>query len=103
WMCCPEGWRLFQESCYFISTDKMSWDESEKNCTGMGSHLVVINTEAEQVRLLTNTYETKYYMGLTAYENGQWQWVDQTPYNKMVTFWKPGEPNLLFAEKCVAI
>ncbi|KFP12725.1 C-type lectin domain family 6 member A, partial [Egretta garzetta] len=103
WICCPKGWKRFQEKCYYISDDKMSWTESAQNCTGMGSHLVVINTKAEQVRVVTNAYETKYYIGLTAYENGQWQWVDQTPYKKAATFWKPGEPNLLFAEKCAAI
>ncbi|KFQ98853.1 C-type lectin domain family 6 member A, partial [Nipponia nippon] len=103
WMCCLKGWKHFQNSCYYLSADKMSWAESERNCTGMGSHLVVINTKAEQVRVVTNAYETKYYIGLTAYENGQWQWVDLTPYKKAATFWKPGEPNLLFAEKCAAI
>uniref|UniRef100_A0A8B9IGY1 Uncharacterized protein n=1 Tax=Anser cygnoides TaxID=8845 RepID=A0A8B9IGY1_ANSCY len=49
WKCCPEGWRRFQESCYYFSADQMPWDESQQNCSGMGSHLVVINTEAEQV------------------------------------------------------
>ncbi|NXU64715.1 CLC4A protein, partial [Horornis vulcanius] len=52
---------------------------------------------------VTNIYETKYYIGLAAYNSGQWQWVDQTPYENTVTFWKPGEPNLLFAERCAAI
>ncbi|XP_010298300.2 C-type lectin domain family 4 member E isoform X1 [Balearica regulorum gibbericeps] len=110
WMCCPKGWKRFQESCYYLSEDMMRWAESVQNCTGMGSHLVVINSKAEQEflfnlakRVFTNAYETKYYIGLTAYENGQWQWVDQTPYKKAATFWKPGEPNLLFAEKCAAI
>ncbi|NWT90946.1 CLC6A protein, partial [Lanius ludovicianus] len=103
WMCCPMGWRRFQRSCYFLSTDKMNWAESEQNCTGMGSQLVVINSKAEQVEIVTNIYETKYYIGLSAYKNGKWQWVDQTPYGKTATFWKPGEPNLLFAEKCAAI
>ncbi|XP_032063739.1 C-type lectin domain family 6 member A-like [Aythya fuligula] len=110
WKCCPEGWRPFQESCYYFSGDQMSWDESQQNCSGMGSQLVVINTEAEQEflfrslkGLVTNTYETKYYIGLSAHKTGQWQWVDWTPYKKMATFWKPGEPNLLFAEKCAAI
>ncbi|NXP84512.1 CLC4A protein, partial [Passerina amoena] len=51
----------------------------------------------------TSIYETKYYIGLAAYKNGKWQWVDQTPYESTATFWKPGEPNLLFAEKCAAI
>ncbi|NXE38104.1 CLC4D protein, partial [Ptilorrhoa leucosticta] len=103
WMCCPKGWRFFQASCYFLSFDRMSWTESAQNCTGMGSQLVVINSKAEQVDKVTNIYETKYYIGLSAYKNGQWLWVDQTPYEKTATFWKPGEPNLLFAEKCAAI
>ncbi|XP_027533460.1 C-type lectin domain family 4 member E-like [Neopelma chrysocephalum] len=110
WMCCPKGWRRFQNSCYFLSLDTMSWAGSEQNCTGMGSHLVVINSREEQEFLfnlakekVTNIYETKYYIGLTSYQNGQWQWVDQTPYEKIATFWKPGEPNLLFAERCAAI
>ncbi|XP_061844810.1 C-type lectin domain family 4 member E [Colius striatus] len=110
WACCPKGWRRFQEKCYYLSTDKMPWAESEQNCSGMGSHLVVINSDDEQEFLFnwakevpTKAYETKYYIGLTAYVNGQWQWVDQTPYKKAAMFWKPGEPNLLFAEKCAAI
>lgn len=49
WMCCPKGWKRFKRNCYFLSTDKMSWAESEQNCTGMGSQLVVINSKAEQV------------------------------------------------------
>uniref|UniRef100_A0A8B9R4L7 C-type lectin domain-containing protein n=1 Tax=Anas platyrhynchos TaxID=8839 RepID=A0A8B9R4L7_ANAPL len=110
WKCCQEGWRPFQESCYYFSDDQMPWNESQQNCSGMGSQLVVINTKAEQEflfssvkGLVTNTYETKYYMGLSAHKTGKWQWVDRTPYKKMATFWKPGEPNLLFAEKCAAI
>uniref|UniRef100_A0A8D2NYQ1 Uncharacterized protein n=1 Tax=Zosterops lateralis melanops TaxID=1220523 RepID=A0A8D2NYQ1_ZOSLA len=46
---CSKGWRRFQGNCYFLSSDTMSWAESEQNCTGMGSQLVVINSEAEQV------------------------------------------------------
>uniref|UniRef100_A0A8B9IRR8 Uncharacterized protein n=1 Tax=Amazona collaria TaxID=241587 RepID=A0A8B9IRR8_9PSIT len=49
WECCPKGWKRFQGSCYYLSGDVMSWADSEQNCTGMGSHLVVINSKAEQV------------------------------------------------------
>uniref|UniRef100_A0A493TFW2 C-type lectin domain-containing protein n=1 Tax=Anas platyrhynchos platyrhynchos TaxID=8840 RepID=A0A493TFW2_ANAPP len=81
WKCCPEGWRPFQESCYYFSDDQMPWNESQQNCSGMGSQLVVINTEAEQVMkgLVTNTYETKYYMGLSAHKTGKWQWSEESP------------------------
>ncbi|KAJ7397631.1 hypothetical protein BTVI_133518 [Pitangus sulphuratus] len=64
----------------------------------MGSHLVVINSREEQEFLfnlakekVTNVYETKYYIGLTSYRNGQWQWVDQTPYEKTATYVSEGD------------
>lgn len=47
--CCPTDWVHFQSSCYFFSTNTMSWTSSLKNCSDMGAHLVVINTQEEQV------------------------------------------------------
>ncbi|XP_040450273.1 C-type lectin domain family 4 member A isoform X2 [Falco naumanni] len=83
--CCPKGWKRFQGSCYYLSTDVMSWDDSKQNCTGMGSHLVVINSEAEQDFLSSElrqiSRKENYYIGLSAQEVGQWHWVDQTPFN----------------------
>ncbi|KAF1544154.1 C-type lectin domain family 4 member D, partial [Eudyptula albosignata] len=107
WTCCPKGWKRFQKSCYYTSDDKMPWAESVQNCTGMGSHLVVINTKAEQV-FLTNELQqsrtgTNYYIGLRAQVVGRWQWVDQTPYNEMAAFWRTGEPSNVAIEKCVVI
>nr|XP_038035486.1 C-type lectin domain family 4 member D-like isoform X4 [Anas platyrhynchos] len=101
WKCCPEGWRPFQESCYYFSGDQMPWNESQQNCSGMGSHLVVINTEAEQDFLYKEIRrQMKYqeeginlYIGLRAQEAGQWRWADQTPYNETAAFWRRGEPS----------
>uniref|UniRef100_A0A8C3QRF3 C-type lectin domain-containing protein n=1 Tax=Cyanoderma ruficeps TaxID=181631 RepID=A0A8C3QRF3_9PASS len=85
WTCCPKGWRRFQKSCYFLSLDKMNWAESQQNCTGMGSQLVVINSREEQVLLYELTkrppQRDNFYIGLFAEKVGQWQWVDKTPYN----------------------
>lgn len=47
--CCPLNWIHFQSSCYFFSTNVMSWTASLKNCSSIGAHLVVINTQEEQV------------------------------------------------------
>uniref|UniRef100_A0A8C3FRX8 Uncharacterized protein n=2 Tax=Chrysemys picta bellii TaxID=8478 RepID=A0A8C3FRX8_CHRPI len=58
WTCCPRGWELFQASCYYFSNDIMTWDDSERNCTGMDSHLVVINTGAEQDFIFTRVNGT---------------------------------------------
>ncbi|KFU94542.1 C-type lectin domain family 4 member D, partial [Chaetura pelagica] len=107
WMCCPNGWKLFQNSCYYLSDDKMSWAESEQNCTGMGSHLVVINSKAEQGFLFKELHRSSrgenYYIGLSAQKVGQWHWVDQTPLNESAAFWRAREPSNVDDEKCVVI
>ncbi|KAM4904595.1 C-type lectin domain family 6 member A-like [Sylvia borin] len=107
WTCCPKGWRRFQRSCYFLSTYMMSWAESEQNCTGMGSQLVVINSEAEQVflsdQIKKHSERENFYIGLFAEKVGQWQWVDKTPYNVTAAFWRKGEPNFLPGENCTVM
>ncbi|KAM4670562.1 C-type lectin domain family 4 member A isoform 3-T3 [Amazona ochrocephala] len=107
WECCPKGWKRFQGSCYYLSGDVMSWADSEQNCTGMGSHLVVINSKAEQDFLSKEvkkpTRGENHYIGLSAQKMGQWQWVDQTPFNMTAAFWREGEPSNPDYEKCVVI
>ncbi|NXQ88955.1 CLC4D protein, partial [Nyctibius grandis] len=108
WMCCPTGWKQFQKRCYYLSDDMMSSVESEQNCTGMGSHLVVINSRAEQEFLSKKLLQPSprgenYYIGLSAQKVGQWQWVDQTPFNETAAFWRRGEPSDTDDQKCVVI
>ncbi|XP_057285105.1 C-type lectin domain family 4 member A isoform X1 [Pezoporus wallicus] len=106
WACCPKGWKRFEGSCYYLSGDMMSWADSEQNCTGMGSHLVVINSEAEQDFLSKEVKKPprrdNHYIGLSA-QMGQWHWVDQTPFNVTAAFWREGEPSNPDYEKCVVI
>ncbi|KFP85770.1 C-type lectin domain family 4 member D, partial [Acanthisitta chloris] len=101
WTCCPKGWKRFQGNCYYLSPDRMSWVESEQNCTGMGSHLVVINSAAEQIKKVSGP--ENFFIGLSAEEVGQWHWVDKTPYNETAAFWRKGEPSNTDDEKCVVI
>uniref|UniRef100_A0A8C8RXZ7 C-type lectin domain-containing protein n=1 Tax=Pelusios castaneus TaxID=367368 RepID=A0A8C8RXZ7_9SAUR len=110
WTCCPLGWEPFQTSCYYFSKDIMNWHASEKNCTGMDSHLASIITGTEQdfisnyiKRTVIGFRVENYFIGLTQQEKGQWHWVDRTPYNASAAFWIPGEPNNLNLENCVAI
>ncbi|NXS73281.1 CLC4E protein, partial [Pandion haliaetus] len=107
WTCCPKGWKRFQKNCYFFSNDMMRSVESEQNCTGMGSHLVVINSEAEQVFLSKEVQSPSrgenYYIGLSAQKVGQWHWVDKTPFNATAAFWRRNEPSNMDDQKCVVI
>ncbi|XP_075409236.1 C-type lectin domain family 6 member A [Tenrec ecaudatus] len=104
WGCCPSTWKPFDSSCYFISTKKENWAKHEQNCVGMGGHLVVINTEAEQNFIIHHLNESfPYFLGLTDPQGkNKWQWIDQTPYKENVRFWHDREPNLS-AEQCVSI
>jgi len=43
------GWKDFEESCYYFSTERMSWREAKEICDDRGAHLVIINSEQEQV------------------------------------------------------
>ncbi|XP_039730185.1 C-type lectin domain family 4 member A isoform X3 [Pteropus medius] len=104
WSCCPNNWKSFSLNCYFISTESKNWTESEKNCSGMKAHLLVINSKDEQ-DFISKKLDKKaaYYMGLSDPEGTRdWQWVDQTPYNKSATFWHQGEPSSP-DERCVIL
>ncbi|KAK2488398.1 hypothetical protein MC885_021361 [Smutsia gigantea] len=104
--CCPLDWIYFQSSCYFFSTNTMSWASSLKNCSNMGAHLVVINTQEEQEFLSRAKPKKKeFYIGLTDQViEGQWRWVDDTPFTESLSFWDVGEPNNIVAvEDCATI
>ncbi|XP_058938590.1 C-type lectin domain family 4 member E-like [Kogia breviceps] len=104
--CCPLNWVHFQSSCYLFSTDTMTWTASLKNCSSMGAHLVVINTEEEQEFLYSMKPKKKeFYIGLTdQVTESQWQWVDGTPFTKSLSFWDIGEPNnIATVEDCATI
>ncbi|XP_047643573.1 C-type lectin domain family 4 member E isoform X1 [Phacochoerus africanus] len=104
--CCPLNWIHFQSSCYFFSTNVMSWTASLKNCSSIGAHLVVINTQEEQEFLFHAKPKRKeFYIGLTDQViEGQWKWVDGTPFTKSLSFWDIGEPNnIVSVEDCATI
>uniref|UniRef100_A0A8C4RJ34 C-type lectin domain-containing protein n=1 Tax=Erpetoichthys calabaricus TaxID=27687 RepID=A0A8C4RJ34_ERPCA len=88
---CPQLWRPFQSKCYFFSTVEMNWTLSQDNCTAMGGHLVIIESEDEQEFLQQEANNTQYWIGLTDSETeGKWLWVDKSPLHDP-KFW--GERN----------
>ncbi|NWX42688.1 CL17A protein, partial [Steatornis caripensis] len=49
---CSAGWKIFEKSCYSFSTETMSWPDAKEICADQGAHLVIINSELEQVSRL---------------------------------------------------
>ncbi|XP_055766464.1 fibronectin-like isoform X4 [Salvelinus fontinalis] len=100
---CPEGWRRFGSSCYYLSTEGKSWEKSRQDCLERGADLVIINSEEEQTFI--NGFESVkwVWIGLTdSVTEGTWKWVDGTPLTTP-RFWWSGEPDGGVGENCVEI
>lgn len=99
---CATNWRLFQNSCYFISTQRNSWRASQTYCQSQGAHLAIILTAEEQTflwDLLPRGYWNSYWFGITDGETeDEWKWVDGTPV--VEGFWEDNEPNNHINEDC---
>ncbi|XP_020351620.1 C-type lectin domain family 4 member E-like [Oncorhynchus kisutch] len=90
--CCPDGWRRFRSSCYYLSTESKTWTESRADCIRGGADLVIINSREEQAFLNKMEKDVHFWIGLTDSEmEGFWKWVDGT--TSATTFWRRGEPN----------
>ncbi|EGV93921.1 Macrophage asialoglycoprotein-binding protein [Cricetulus griseus] len=86
--CCPLHWVEHEDSCYWFSQSGKSWPDADKYCQLENAHLVVVNSMAEQGRL-SNMIT---WMGLTD-QNGPWQWVDGTDFEKGFKHWAPEQPD----------
>ncbi|XP_041123751.1 C-type lectin domain family 4 member D-like isoform X3 [Polyodon spathula] len=98
----PRNLELFNGKCYYFSTDRMNWNSSRDNCTSLGGHLVIIESDGEQKFLSEKAWnitqeanvmkeeEIPHWIGLTdAVTEGTWLWVDGTPLigNVKAKFW----------------
>uniref|UniRef100_A0A673A6Q2 C-type lectin domain-containing protein n=1 Tax=Sphaeramia orbicularis TaxID=375764 RepID=A0A673A6Q2_9TELE len=87
---CPEGWKLFNGSCYFFSTVTGSWETARNNCRNKSADLLIINTKEEKDFI--SGFNRRCWIGLSDREQeGTWTWVDGSPVT--LSFWDTGEPN----------
>ncbi|XP_061111804.1 CD209 antigen-like protein E [Conger conger] len=91
---CLEGWRIHQGSCYFFSSEKVNWLQSQEYCMSKGTHLVIIKNQQEQDFLSSSIRET-HWIGLNDRETeGRWVWVDNTTVDSHGTqHWFGKEPD----------
>ncbi|KAM9399132.1 uncharacterized protein ACWYII_031470 isoform 1-T1 [Salvelinus alpinus] len=98
---CPQGWKKLGSSCYYVSTEYKSWEESRQDCRDRGADLVVINSQEKQTLVNWLCGRRNYvWIGLTdSVTEGTWKWVDDTPLT--TTFWNSGKPYGGVALNCV--
>uniref|UniRef100_A0A3P8ZY42 C-type lectin domain-containing protein n=1 Tax=Esox lucius TaxID=8010 RepID=A0A3P8ZY42_ESOLU len=89
-MKCPNGWKVFGNRSYYVSTEKNNWEYANQDCLKRGAQLVIINNQEEQKFLITLNIRS--WIGLTDRETeGTWKWVDDTPLT--TAYWGDREPN----------
>ncbi|KAM9398882.1 uncharacterized protein ACWYII_031318 isoform 8-T8 [Salvelinus alpinus] len=95
-----EGWRYFDSSLYFLSTETKTWEESRQDCQERGADLVIINSREEQTFVFN--LHLRAWIGLTdSVTEGTWKWVDGTPLT--TGYWGTGQPDNNGQEDCVEI
>ncbi|KAM4603897.1 uncharacterized protein ACJ7VT_018544 [Polymixia lowei] len=74
---CPEGWRRFGCSCYYLSpdTEQKNWSQSRQDCQNRGYDLVVINSQEEME--FVRSLQKLVWVGLSE-QKRNWIWVDGT-------------------------
>uniref|UniRef100_H2M8Y5 Si:dkey-26c10.5 n=1 Tax=Oryzias latipes TaxID=8090 RepID=H2M8Y5_ORYLA len=86
---CPRGWIAYRNYCYFLSTLRLNWDNSQSNCTKVGGSLAVIESQEVQ-NFLSKNGKLNYWIGLKQ-DQSEWKWND----NKMLekSYWKSNPGN----------
>ncbi|XP_031747367.1 asialoglycoprotein receptor 1-like [Xenopus tropicalis] len=98
---CLSGWHFLGTSCYLLSSEAESWEESSVWCRKEGGHLVVINGTAEQDSVLELLNETV-WIGLSDLEaEGDWRWEDGSHIESR--FWLPGQPSNSGDDDCATL
>ncbi|XP_061573034.1 C-type lectin domain family 4 member E isoform X2 [Cololabis saira] len=80
---CAPGWVPYGRSCYFLSTFRLSWADSQRNCSSSGGSLAVITSQDVQ-DFLTTKGNLMYWIGLK-HTDSNWNWVDKSPLQK--SYW----------------
>ncbi|XP_047194764.1 C-type lectin domain family 10 member A-like [Hippoglossus stenolepis] len=91
--CCPLDWKLSGFSCYFFSRSRLSWNESRVWCEEHESHLVILSSDRDWDFVNRNAVPATFWVGLSDWRTGTWEWVDQTPYSMERRRWGPGQPD----------
>ncbi|KAM9449573.1 C-type lectin domain family 4 member E-like [Clarias gariepinus] len=86
------GWRGFNSSLYYISTENKDWEKSRQDCRERGADLAVVNSKGEQEFINKLLCIRVAWIGLSDIDKeGEWKWVDDT--TPSTRFWGRGEPN----------
>eukprot|EP00058_Branchiostoma_floridae_P024333 XP_002609823.1 hypothetical protein BRAFLDRAFT_219540 [Branchiostoma floridae] len=110
---CPDSYSEYNNKCYKLSTEQMTFGEAKAVCQRDGGILAIINAQDTNhlvVKKIRLPYERtlSYWIGLSdAQEEGTFVWTDGTELTASdYTHWRPGNPDNAVVgdgEDCVEI
>ncbi|XP_019642933.1 PREDICTED: versican core protein-like [Branchiostoma belcheri] len=90
---CKSGWSEFENHCYRLYPDKVTWSKANWQCKQHNANLASIKNRAENdfiTDLIKNGFVRKLvWFGMT--QGGRWQWTDGS--RVIYTNWAPGKPD----------
>ncbi|XP_065279814.1 regenerating islet-derived protein 4-like [Emys orbicularis] len=105
---CRSGWMHYQQHCYGLFPEKVSWTDAEMECQHhrKGAHLATILTPAEGnmvARYISKSgFTDDVWIGLHDPNlNGHWMWTEGSRYRYKA--WNAEEPNNTYEEYCVEL
>ncbi|KAJ8035968.1 C-type lectin 1 [Holothuria leucospilota] len=109
---CPERWQNYDQSCYKLIEEELSWDEASTYCQENSpfncGHLATIHDDLENefiTYVVLCGHKVRTWIGATdRKEEGTFTWDAHDQELFSYSNWKSGEPNNAFGiEDCVEI
>ncbi|XP_038614741.1 killer cell lectin-like receptor subfamily F member 1 [Tachyglossus aculeatus] len=81
---CPMGWKLSSSRCYYFSRIQQSWESGARDCTDRKSQLLILEDEAEAVRIRKlNQGDEYFWIGYKFNKTQkQWTWMKNTGFSR---------------------
>ncbi|MDZ4684617.1 MAG: family 16 glycoside hydrolase, partial [Planctomycetaceae bacterium] len=93
----PADAKTFQGHAYKFYPEQLSWKAAKARCEGLGGHLVIVESEAENgfvAGLVADANRDDCWIGATdEASEGQWRWVDGRPLTWTNWFTRQNQPN----------
>ncbi|XP_061186317.1 perlucin-like protein [Saccostrea echinata] len=107
---CPDGWEMFDSSCYYFGVVPKAWQDAEVACERLGGHLATVHSSEEEQFILDYVLRERKALvdmshgytwlgGHDFLQEGNWMWITDEVFN--YTNWRVTNPASNQAEDCM--